>query len=79
MKTVGLVLAVIVVVFIYAQRTATVHPPVVLLAIGPAASLVLVLLIYAIKKVISPIYLGDDFVEIVLTQAVKEVCDLYSQ
>ncbi len=65
-KTVGLVLAVIGAVLIYAQQTATVNPPVVLLAIGPAASLALVEIVYVIKKVISPIYLGDAFVEIVL-------------
>jgi hypothetical protein len=65
-KTVGLILAVIGAVLIYAQRTATVNPPVVFLAIGAAASLALVEVIYVLKKVISPIYLGDAFVEIVL-------------
>ena len=65
-KTVGLILAVIGAVLIYAQRTAAVNPPVVFLAIGAAASLVLVEVIYVIKKVISPIYLGDALVEIIL-------------
>jgi hypothetical protein len=65
-KTVGLILAVIGAVLIYAQMTATVNPPVVFLAIGSAASLVLVEVIYVIKKGISPIYLGDAFVEVVL-------------
>jgi hypothetical protein len=65
-KTVGLILAVIGAVLIYAQRTATVNPPVVFLAIGAAASLALVEVSYVLKKVISPIYLGDAFVEIVL-------------
>lgn len=65
-KTVGLILAVIGAVLMYAQMTATVNPPVVFLAIGAAASLALVEIIYVIKKVISPIYLGDAFVEIVL-------------
>jgi hypothetical protein len=65
-KTVGLILAVIGAVLIYAQRTAAVNPPVAFLAIGAAASLVLVEIVYVIKKVISPIYLGDALVEIVL-------------
>ena len=65
-KTVGLILAVIGAVLIYAQRTATVNSPVVILAIGAAASLALVEIVYVIKKVISPIYLGDAFVEIIL-------------
>jgi hypothetical protein len=65
-KTVGLLLAVIGAVLVYAQRTAAVNSPVVFLAIGAAASLVLVEVVYVIKKVISPIYLGDAFVEIVL-------------
>jgi len=41
-KTVGLILAVIGAVLIYAERTATVNPPVVLLGIGAAASLTIV-------------------------------------
>jgi energy-converting hydrogenase Eha subunit E len=65
-KTVGLILAVIGTVLIYAQRTGAVNPPIVFLATGAAASLVLVDVIYVIKKVISPVYLGDAFVEIVL-------------
>jgi hypothetical protein len=65
-KTVGLILAVIGAVLIYAQRTAAVNLAIVLLAIGAAASLALVEIVYVLKKVISPIYLGDAFVEIVL-------------
>src|SRR5512139_3633027 len=65
-KTVGLILAVIGAVLIYAQRTASVNPAVVFLAIAAAASMVLVEVIYVIKNVISPICLGDAFVEIVL-------------
>ena len=65
-KTVGLVLAVIGAVLIYAQQTAAVNPPVVFLAIGAAASLALVEFIYVFKRVISPIYLGDTVVEMIL-------------
>jgi hypothetical protein len=65
-EAVGLILGVIGAVLIYAQWTATVNAPLVFLAIGAAASLVLVEIVYVIKKVISPIYLGDAFVEIVL-------------
>jgi hypothetical protein len=53
-------------VLIYAQQTATINPPIAFLAVGAAASLILVEIVYVIKKVISPIYLGDAFVEIVL-------------
>jgi hypothetical protein len=45
-KTVGLVLAVISAVLIYAQVTAAVNPPVVFLAIGAAASLALVEVVF---------------------------------
>ena len=64
-KTVGLILAVIGAVLIYAQWTAAVNPPVIFLSVGTAASLALVEIVYVLKKVISPIYLGDAFVEIV--------------
>jgi hypothetical protein len=65
-KTVGLILAVIGGVLIYAQRTATINPPVILLAIGVALALALVEFIYVIKRVISPIYLADAFAELIL-------------
>jgi hypothetical protein len=65
-KTVGLILTSIGVVLIYAQRTGTVNPPVILLAVGSAISLTLVEFIYVAKRVISPIYLGDAFVELIL-------------
>ncbi len=65
-KTVGLILAVIGAVLIYAQMTTAVNPPVAFLAIGAAASLTVVEIVYVLKKVISPIYLGDAFVEILL-------------
>ena len=65
-KTVGLILAVIGGILVYAQRMAMVDPPVIALAIGAAAGLALVELIYVSKRVISPIYLGDAFVELIL-------------
>src|SRR5215217_1598817 len=65
-KTVGLVLAVIGAVLIYAQVTANVNGPVILLAIGSALALALVEFIYVLKRVISPIYLVDAFVEVIL-------------
>jgi hypothetical protein len=65
-KTVGLILAVIGAVLIYAQTTAAVNPPVVFLAIGAAASLTVVEIVYVLKKVISPIYLGDAIAEVIL-------------
>ena len=65
-KTVGLILATIGAVLIYAQQTVTINTPVILLAIGSALALTLVEIIYVFKRVISPIYLGDAVVEIVL-------------
>jgi hypothetical protein len=65
-KTVGLILAVIGAVLLYAQVTAAVNPPVAALAIGAAASLTIIEIIYVIKRVISPIYLGDAAVELIL-------------
>ena len=65
-KTVGLILAVIGIVLLYAQRTAGVNTPIVLLATGSALGLALVEIVYVTKRVISPIYLADAFVELVL-------------
>ena len=65
-KTVGLILATIGVVLIYAQLTDSINPPVILLAMGSALSLTLVEFMYVIKRVISPIYLADAFAEILL-------------
>ena len=65
-KTVGLILAVIGAVLLYAQMTAAVNPPVVFLAIGAAASLTVVEIVYVLNKVISPIYLGDAIAEVIL-------------
>lgn len=66
MKTVGLVLATIGGVLMYAQVTATVNAPVILLAIGSALSLALVDFIYVLKRIISPVYLGDALAELML-------------
>ena len=61
-KTVGLIGAVL----LCAEMTDTINPPVILLAIGAALSLGLVEFIYVAKRVISPIYLADAFVELIL-------------
>lgn len=63
-KTVGLILALIGAVLIYAQVSASINLPVVILAIGTALSLTLVEFVYVFKRVISPVYLGDALVEI---------------
>jgi len=65
-KTVGLILAVIGTVLVYAQMTGTLNTPVILLAMGSALGLALVEVIYVIKRVISPIYLADAFAELIL-------------
>ena len=65
-KTVGLILALIGAVLIYAQMTAGINSPVILLAIGSAAALALVDAIYTAKRVISPVYLADAFAELIL-------------
>src|SRR5512141_1763548 len=65
-KTVGLILAVIGGVLLYAQMTGTINMPVILLAIGSAVALTLIETIYVIKRVIAPIYLADAVVEFIL-------------
>lgn len=65
-KTVGIVLATIGATLVIAQVDAQVNSPVIFLAIGSALSLTIVEVIYVAKRVISPIYLGDAFVELVL-------------
>lgn len=65
-KTVGLILAVIGLVLIVAQVSAEINTPVILLAIGSALALVIVEFIYVAKRIISPIYLGDAVVELIL-------------
>jgi len=65
-KTVGLLLAVIGGVLIFAQVNAQINMPVIILAIGSALSLAVVEFVYVAKRVISPIYLGDAFLELIL-------------
>jgi energy-converting hydrogenase Eha subunit E len=65
-KTVGLVLATIGATLVFAQLNAQANSPVIFLAIGSALSLAIVEIVYVAKRVISPVYLGDAFVELVL-------------
>ena len=65
-KTVGIILAVIGVVLILAQVNGEVGTSITVLAIGSALSLILIEVIYVAKRVISPIYLGDAFLELIL-------------
>jgi hypothetical protein len=66
-KTVGILLAVIGVILVMAQVRAEINASIIMLAIGSALSLALVEFIYVAKRVISPIYLGDAFAELLLT------------
>jgi hypothetical protein len=65
-KTVGLILAVIGAVLIVAQLNGEINLSIIVLAIGSALSLVLVEFVYVARRVISPIYLGDAAVELLL-------------
>lgn len=65
-KTVGLILAVIGGVLIHAQINAEVNSAIINLAVGSALSLAIVEFIYVTKRVISPIYLGDAIIELIL-------------
>ncbi len=65
-KTVGLFLAVIGIVLIAAQIDDQINTPVIILAIGSALSLAVVELLYVTKRVISPIYLADAIIELIL-------------
>ena len=65
-KTVGLILAVIGAVLIVAQLNGEVNNSITILAIGSAVSLAIVEFVYVAKRVISPIYLGDAIIELVL-------------
>jgi hypothetical protein len=64
-KTVGTILAVIGAVLIYSQINAEVNTSIMILAIGSALSLALIEVIYVVKRVISPIYLGDAIIELI--------------
>ena len=65
-KTVGLILAVIGVVLVVAQVNAEINTSIIILAIGSALSLAIVEFVYVAKRIISPIYLGDAVVELIL-------------
>jgi hypothetical protein len=65
-KTVGMILAVIGLVLIIAQFNAEINTSILILAIGSALSLALVEFIYVARRVISLIYLGDAFIELLL-------------
>lgn len=65
-KTIGVILAVIGIVLIVAQVNAEINTSLIILAIGSALSLAIVEFIYVAKRVISPIYLGDALVELIL-------------
>lgn len=65
-KTVGIILAVIGAVLIFAQANAEINAPMIVLAIGSSLSLAIVEFVYVIKRVISPIYLGDAVIELIL-------------
>ena len=65
-KTVGLILAVIGAVLIFAQVNAEVNTSLIILAICSDLSLAVIEFVYVTKRVISPIYLGDSFLELLL-------------
>src|ERR1041385_8337352 len=65
-KTVGIILAVIGGVLIFAQVNAQINMAIIILGIGSALSLAIVEFVYVAKKVISPIYLGDAILELIL-------------
>jgi hypothetical protein len=65
-KTVGIILALIGIVLVIAQRNGDVNTSLIILAIGSALGLALVEFVYVAKRVISPIYLGDAVIELIL-------------
>ena len=65
-KTVGVILAVIGAVLLFAWATGAINPPVIALAIGAGLGLAIIEIVYVSKSVISVIYLGDAVVEILL-------------
>lgn len=65
-KTVGIILATIGAVLVFAQINAEINSSIIFLAIGTALSLAIVEFIYVAKRAISPIYLGDAFFELAL-------------
>ena len=65
-KTVGIILAVIGAVLIFADLNDQINASIVFLAIGSALSLAIVEFVYVAKRVISPVYLGDAVLELIL-------------
>jgi hypothetical protein len=65
-KTVGVILAVIGAVLLFAGATGAINPPIIALAMGAGLGLAVIEVVYVSKKVISVIYLGDAVVEILL-------------
>lgn len=65
-KTFGLLLAVIGAALITAQIHAEISISMIVLAIGSALSLTIVEFVYVVKRVISPIYLADAIIELIL-------------
>jgi hypothetical protein len=65
-KTVGVILAVIGAVLLFAWATGAINPPIIALAMGAGLGLAVIEVVYVSKKVISVIYLGDAVVEILL-------------
>jgi len=65
-KTVGIILAVIGVVLIFARIHQEVDTAIIMLAIGSALSLAMIEFVYVTKRVISSIYLGDAVIELIL-------------
>jgi glucose dehydrogenase len=62
-RTVGLIIAVIGATLVVSGATGDIQPPVIVLAILSAAGLAGIDIFYSLKRVISPIYLGDAFLE----------------
>ena len=54
------------IVLILAQVNTEINTPIIVLAIGSALSLALLEFIYVSNRVISPIYLGDAVLELIL-------------
>jgi hypothetical protein len=65
-KMVGIILAVIGAMLIFANVNAQINSSIVFLAIGSTLSLAIVEFVYVAKRVISPIYLGDAVIELIL-------------
>jgi hypothetical protein len=65
-KTVGIILAVIGLVLAFASRNHEVNLSIAFLGIGSSLGLAVVEFIFVAKRVISPVYLGDAFIELAL-------------